>query len=97
MTLEQANKIFAEVAEGRIRWGKLFDLKNVGEGRVLDAIATLAKHENHEVTELKRALLTSQKQLGMAKAREKGLRNRLESQGVDPDKVAGQAEEDHDD
>lgn len=88
MTLEQANKIFAEVAEGRLRWGKMYDLKAVGEARVLDAIVVIAKEGNHAETDLRAQLATSNRQLGMAKAREKGLRNRLESQGVDPDKVA---------
>jgi hypothetical protein len=43
---------------------------------------------NNETGELTKKVALLTRQLSMAKAREKGLRNRLESTGIDPDKVA---------
>jgi hypothetical protein len=77
MTLEQARAIVAEATEMRLRWGKMFSAKDIGEARLLDALVVFAKHEGKHDVELKEQLTKANRQLGAALAREKKYRKKL--------------------
>lgn len=91
MTLEQARAIVAEATEQRIRWGKMFRAKDIGEERLLDALVVFAKHEGQHDVDLKAQLTLANRQLGAALSREKKYRKKL---GLDTTDT--KIEEEHD-
>lgn len=90
MTLEQARAIVAEATAMRLQWGKMFQAKDIGEARLLDALVVFARHEGQHDAELKEQLTKANRQLGAALAREKKYRKKL---GLDTtnDDVEGDA------
>lgn len=72
MTYGEAQDLVAHVAAERVRWGKNYSGKDVGQVKILDALVVLAQGNSDDFAEgdLRRSLATANRQAGAAKARE---------------------------
>lgn len=77
MTFEQAEDILHSVVSNRIRWGKLYDGKDIGFKKLCDALVVIAHAENKEATALRTTLTLSNRQLAASTAREGKLKKRI--------------------
>ena len=68
MTREQAEKLLAEVAAQRLRWGKMYTKKDLPE-QALDALVFLATEDSKANADLKAQLTASNRRYAALNAR----------------------------
>jgi hypothetical protein len=77
LTLDQAKDILAHIVSQRERWGVQYDGSEIGLEPIMEALITLAKHENQSDAEMREQITKLNRQLGAANARETKLKNEL--------------------
>jgi hypothetical protein len=77
LTLDQAKDILAHIVSQKERWGVQYDGSEIGIDAIMEALITLAKHENQSDAEMREQITKLNRQLGAANARETKLKNEI--------------------